>query len=163
MEKIGVFFKVPMEKDDLRIESILELFINIENYNWHIPENDCLVRTNNKYDDNNFFLDNKEFETGGKLKEALTTTDFCPIFLNLGAYPHEIPMFEISNTSVNTIPEFLNSKCSLMFVIIDCYEIAVFVKNIESFPNIQQEILSQGYEEFKFIDKSENFSFRYQP
>ncbi|OPA06713.1 DUF2691 family protein [Bacillus cereus] len=158
MEKIGVFFKVPMEKSNLRIESILELFIKIENYNWHIPENDCLVRTNNKYGDNNF-LDNKKFETGSKLKEALTTTDLYPIFLNLGAYPHEIPTLEISNISVNTIPEFLNSKCSLMFVIIDSYEIAVFVKNIEDFPNIQQEILLQGYYDFEFIDKSENCHF----
>ncbi|PFZ07912.1 hypothetical protein COL60_17940 [Bacillus pseudomycoides] len=158
MEEIGVFFKIPMERGNLRIESILELFIKIENYNWHIPENDCLVFTNNKYGDNNF-LDNKEFETGGKLKEALMTTDFYPIFLNLGAYPHEIPTFEISNTSVNTILEFLNSKCSLMFVIIDCYEIAVFVKNIEDFPNVQQEILSQGYEDFRFIDKSANWRF----
>ncbi|PEM36979.1 DUF2691 family protein [Bacillus pseudomycoides] len=158
MEKIGLFFKIPMEKGNLRIESILELFIKIENYNWHIPVNDCLVFTNNKYGDNNF-LDNKEFETGSKLKEALTTTDFYPIFLNLRAYLHEIPTFEISNTSVNTIPEFLNSKCSLMFVIIDCYEIAVFVKNIEDFPNIQQEILSQGYEDFRFIDKSANWHF----
>ncbi|PEM67316.1 DUF2691 family protein [Bacillus pseudomycoides] len=158
MEEIGVFFKIPMERGNLRIESILELFIKIENYNWHIPENDCLVFTNNKYGDNNF-LDNKQFETGGKLKEALMTTDFYPIFLNLGAYPHEIPTFEISNTSVNTILEFLNSKCSLMFVIIDCYEIAVFVKNIEDFPNVQQEILSQGYEDFRFIDKSANWRF----
>ncbi|HDR7737541.1 MULTISPECIES: DUF2691 family protein [Bacillus cereus group] len=158
MEKIGVFFKVPMEKGNLRIGSILELFIKIENYNWHIPENDCLVFTNNKYCDKNF-LDNKKFETGGKLKEALTTTDLYPIFLNLGAYPYEIPTFEISNLSVNTIPEFLNSKCSLMFVIIDSYEIAVFVKNIEDFPNIKQEILSQGYEDFQFIDKSANWRF----
>lgn len=158
MDKIGIFFEVPMEEGRLRIEGILELFLKIENYNWHIPENDCFVRVNNEYCDNNF-LDNKEFETGDKLKAALTTTDFYPIFLNLVAYPHEIPISEISNTSVNTIPEFLNSKCSLMFVIIDCYEIAVFCKNIKDFPNIEHEILSQGYEDFRFIDKSANWRF----
>nr|WP_257475493.1 hypothetical protein [Bacillus sp. FDAARGOS_1420] len=46
-----------------------------------------------------------------------------------------------------------------MVVIIDCYEIAIFVKNIKDFPNIQQEILSQGYENFRFIDKFANWRF----
>ncbi|MFD0770085.1 DUF2691 family protein [Bacillus sp. CGMCC 1.60114] len=158
MDKVGVYFEVPRGKYNLQIENILELFIKMVNYNWHIDENDVLVKTNNDWDDDYRFLDNKEFETGSKLKEELKGIEyFYPIFLNLRAYPHEIPILEIKNTPVHTIQEFLNSKCSLMFVIIDCYEIAIFVKNIGDFPNIQQEILSQGYVDFRFIDKSENW------
>lgn len=159
MEKIGVYFEVPTDGGyNLRIENILELFINMENYNWHTTENSGLARINNDWADYDLLHD-KGFDIGSNLKEELKGIDYYPIFLNLRAYPQEVPILEIENTPINTIPEFLNSTCSLMFVIIDCYEIGIFTKNIEDLQKIQQEIVSQGYENVRLIDKAENWRF----
>ncbi|MED4654504.1 hypothetical protein COM13_30035 [Bacillus pseudomycoides] len=158
MDKIGVYFEVPMDNYNLNMESILELFLKIENYNWRITENDVLAKINDDWEKYRF-LGGEEFGNGSNLKKELQEIDYYPMFLNLEAYPPEIPILEIKNIPVDNIPEFLNSKCSLIVVIIDCYEIAIFVKNIKDFPNIQQEILSQGYENFRFIDKSANWRF----
>ncbi|EEL19442.1 hypothetical protein bcere0017_57920 [Bacillus cereus Rock1-3] len=158
MNKIGIYLEVPEDNYNLNIESILELFLKIEDYNWRITENDVLAKINDDWETYSF-LSEEEFGNGSNLKKELQEIDYYPIFLNLEAYQPEITILEIKNTPIYNIPEFLNSKCSLKIVIIDCYEIAIFVKNIKDFPNIQQEILSQGYENFRFIDKSANWRF----
>lgn len=155
MDRIGVFFRVPRDNYDLKIESILK-FINIEDYKWHITTNDVMVRND---DWKHTFLEDEEFISGLKLKEELQEKDYYPIFLNLRAYPNDLTIQEIRNTSITNLQKFKQSKCMLMLVIIDCYEVAIFVKNPSFLTFLHQEILSQGCKEFRFIKTSEKWYF----
>jgi hypothetical protein len=154
MDRIGVFFKVPQDFC-LRIETILR-FINIEDYNWYIPTNDVLIRND---DWKNNFLEDEEFVSGLELKEELLKKDYYPIFLNLQGYPKELTIQEIRNSPITNLQEFMQSKCILMFVIIDCYEVGIFVKNPLYLTFLHQESLSEGHKEFRFIKASEDWYF----
>ncbi|WP_312471590.1 DUF2691 family protein [Neobacillus sp.] len=155
MDRIGVFFEIPQDYYNLKIESLLK-FINIEDYKWHITTNDVMVR-NDEW--NHTFLEDEEFVSGPKLKEELQGKDLYPIFLNLRAYPNELTIQEIRNNPVTNLQEFLESKCILMFVIIDCYEVAIFVKKPLYLTFLHQESLSQGYKEFRFIKALDEWYF----
>ncbi|WML58093.1 DUF2691 family protein [Neobacillus sp. PS2-9] len=155
MERIGVFFIVPQEYEDLKIESILK-FINIEDYKWHITTNDVFVRND---DWKQTFLEGEEVVSGLKLKEELREKDYYPIFLNLRAYPNDLPIQEIHKTPITNLQEFIQSKCVLMLVIIDCGEVGIFVKDPSYLTFLNQDILSKGYEEFRFIKTSEDWYF----
>ena len=154
MDKIGAFFKFP-EDYVIKIESLLK-FINIEDYKWHITTNDVMVRND---DWKNTFLEDEEFVAGLKLKQELLEKDYCAIFLDLRAYHNELTIQEIRNTPIRNLQEFIQSKCILMFVIIDCYEVGIFVKNPSFLRNLHQDSLSLGYKEFRYIMKSENWLF----
>ena len=155
MDRIGVFFIVPQDYDDLKIEYILR-FIKIEDYKWHISTNDVMVRND---DWKHTFLEDEEFVSGIKLKEELREKDYYPIFLNLQAYPNDLPIQEIGNTPITNIQEFVQSKCVLMLVIIDCCEVGIFVKDPSYLTFLNQDILSKGYKEFRFIKTSEDWFF----
>lgn len=155
MERIGVFFIVPQDYDDLKIESILRI-INIEDYKWHITTNDVMVRN---LDWKHTFLEDEEFVSGLKLKDELSEKDYYPIFLNLRAYPNDLPIQEIRNNPITNLQEFIQSKCVLMLVIIDCYEVGIFVKDQSHLTFLNQDILSKGYKEIRFIKTSEEWYF----
>lgn len=154
MEGIGVYFEIPQDYD-LKIETILK-FINIEDYRWHISTNDVMVRND---DWKHTFLVDEEFVAGLKLKKELLEKDYCPIFLDLRAYSNELKIEEIRNTPITNLQEFIQSKCVLMFVIIDCYEIGIFVKNNSLLRTLHQNSLSLGYKKFRLIKKTENWYF----
>lgn len=54
MNKIGIYLKVPEDNYNLNIESILELFLKIEDYNWRITENDVLAKINDDWETYSF-------------------------------------------------------------------------------------------------------------
>jgi hypothetical protein len=154
MNSIGVYFTVSQD-NDLKIESLLRFF-NIEAYSWHITTNDVMVRND---DWKHSFLEDEEFVSGIKLKEELQKKEIVPIFLNLRAYPKGISIDDVQHTPLTNLQEFIHSKCVLMLVIIDCYEVAIFVKDSSYLANLEQEILLQGYSKFRFIKPSEAWHF----
>ncbi|MEM5637772.1 hypothetical protein AAHH71_00415 [Bacillus toyonensis] len=69
MNKIGIYLEVPEDNYNLNIESILELFLKIEDYNWRITENDVLAKINDDWETYSF-LSGEKFGNGSNLKKS---------------------------------------------------------------------------------------------
>ncbi|RUS45366.1 DUF2691 family protein [Cohnella sp. AR92] len=83
---------------------------------------------------------------GRDLDEILNSKRYYIIFGNFKAYPQDA-----SIEDVLTYEEFLNSRCQLIVLVVDCSYVAIYCKDTVMLTHLYRNALEKGFENVVYI------------
>ena len=138
----GVSFEIPNEYGSL-LAKMLEP-IDISAFSWRIGNGEAYRVVDDCLDEDLFLGYNNSIE-GEDLKHLLENNLSYIIFADLQAYPSG----ELS--SVETYEEFMESKCELVLLIVDCSYVTFYSKNNESIELLYHHAKNCGFKVVEYI------------
>lgn len=149
---IGVRFQIPNEYGSF-IADILEP-VDCSQYNWKVECSTEIWRVVDG-DLNDALLSNKIID-GKEFLSLIRNNMYYVIFATLKAFPKGVPIIDIPKYE-----DFISSDCEVSFIVADCSYVCLFCKNITLIKQLYDNINDKGFEEVKYIYKTDNVERMY--
>lgn len=120
--KRGISFVIPNEYGRLLGKFLKP--IDISAFSWRIGDGEAYKVVDDRLDEDLFLNHNGAIE-GEELKHLIEVNKYYIIFVDLQAYPKG----KIS--SIKTYAEFIESKCELVLLVVDCSYVTLYCKDNE--------------------------------
>jgi len=140
--KRGVSFEIPNEYGYLLAEVLAP--IDISAFSWRIGDGEAYRVVDDRLDED-LFLEYKNSIEGGELKHLLENNRSYIIFADLQANPRE----ELSY--IETYEDFIESKCELVLLVVDCSDVTLYCKNKEATTLLYNHAKECGFEDVEYI------------
>lgn len=142
--KRGISFEIPNERGSFLGEVLKP--IDITAFSWQIGSGESYIAA--KMDDELkevLFPEDKNVIDGAALKDLLENNKYYIIFADLQAYPKG----EFSE--IETYAEFIESKCELILLVVDCSYVTIYCKNKEAIELLYKNANDCGFEFVEYI------------
>lgn len=150
--RIGVRFQIPNEYGKY-IAEILEP-VECSKYNWKMECSTEIWRVvDGDLDD---ALLSSEIIEGKEFLSLIKNNTYYLIFATLKAFPKGAPIIKVSKYE-----DYISSDCEISFIVADCSYVCLFCKNITLTEQLYNNAKDKGFEEVKYIYKTDNVERMY--
>ncbi|MEY8351310.1 DUF2691 family protein [Bacillus cereus] len=147
--KRGVRFLIPDEKSsDQNIGDILQP-IPCGLYKWDIGFTETYCYKENEITNDSIFGEQDVLD-GNELERLVNDQTYLAIFVELKAFPKIATVSDIVDYE-----DFVNSECEIVVLLIDCYYVDVYCKDIQLTEDVYHYAQQNGYTNIEYIDEND--------